>query len=144
MKKLLTVTNKEVELTFEQHRECLECEKPIADQEHAIRKFCEKYYDESGQVHDCKTHYHTNKNKPEREIHSNIIRDQKFFAKQISEMILKKGEEVTTEDLNAYDITLTESIKFEIKKNGTATSVFLNYTITSNPNTNHHIISTNE
>ena len=59
-------------------------------------------------------------------------------------MITKKGYEVTTDDLNAYDIQLSESLKLEIKSNGMATSHFLQYIITSNPITNKHKITKHE
>ena len=87
---------------------------------------------------------YTAKNKAERKIQSTLIRDHKYFAKQITTMISKKGYQVTTDDLDAYDVALSESIKLEIKKDGTAVSHFLQYTITSNPITNKHQITTHE
>lgn len=131
-------------LTYNNNRECLNCGNPLADQEHATRTFCKHYYDEFGKPHDCKSDYHSKKNKPAREIHSNIIRDHRFYSKQILEMIKKKGSEVITGDLNAYDIILTDAINIELKKDGRAICRFLDYTITSNPNTNHHTITSNE
>lgn len=133
-----------MEPSYEEKRQCMECGTPIPDQEHASRKFCEKYYDQHGQVHDCKTNYHTNKNKPVRAIYSHIIRDQKFYTRQINEMTQKKGYDVTTDDLNAYDIILTDSMSFKLNKDGTAIFQFLNYSILSNPVTNHHKITANE
>jgi ribosomal protein S27AE len=138
------MNNQYAHLTYEDKRACPNCGKPIADQEHATRKYCEKYYDQSGKVHDCKTDYNRTIDKPEREIHSTLIRDQKFFAKQISDMVSKKGYEVTTDDLTAYDISLPESLKLEIKSNGTAISHFLQYIITSYPVTNTHKITCHE
>ncbi len=132
------------QLTYNKKRECLQCGKPIADQKHATRIYCEKYYDQSGKVHDCKTDYNRALDEPERKIHSDLIRDQKFFAKQITAMIAKKGHEVTTDDLNAYDISLPESLKLEIKSNGIAISHFLQYTVTSYPTTNTHKITHHE
>lgn len=131
-------------LTYADERKCLSCGKPIADQEHALRKYCDKYYDQSGKVHDCKTDHHRILDKPARQIQTNIIRDHIFFTKQIAEMTTKKGYEVTTDDLNAYDISLAQSLKLEIKSNGIATSHFLQYLITSYPATNTHKITTNE
>ena len=130
--------------TYNDERKCLQCGKPIADHEHAARKFCDKYSAESGKVYDCKTTYHRINDKLDREIHGGIIRDQKFFSNQITDMIAKKGFEVTTDDLNAYDIQLAESLKLEIKSNGMATSHFLQYIITSNPITNKHKITRHE
>lgn len=132
------------QLTFDSNRKCLYCGKLIADQEHATRKYCEKYYDQLGKVHDCKTDHHRIIDKNEREVQSTLIRDQKFFTRQISEMITKKGYEVTTDDLNAYDISLAQSLKLEIKDNGIATSHFLQYVITSYPATNTHKITKHE
>lgn len=131
-------------LTYANERKCLSCGKAIADQEHAIRKYCEKYYDQSGKVHDCKTDHHRTIDKPERESHGAIIRDQKFFTKQISDMVSRKGYTVTTDDLNAYDISLSESLKHEIKNNGIAISHFLQYIITSSPITYTHKITRHE
>lgn len=131
-------------LIYADGRKCLSCGKPIADHEHATRKHCKVYYDQWGKVHDCKTNRHRIMDKPEREVHGTIIRDQKFFAKQITQMVAKKGYEVTTNDLNAYDISLPDSIKLEIKNNGIAISHFIQYTITSYPTTNTHKIIRHE
>ncbi len=131
-------------LTFEKNRKCLHCGEPIADHEHATREFCEKFYDECGKVHDCKTDYHRINDKPERLNHSNLINHHKSITNRISGMVLKKGYTVSTDDLDAYDISLADSLRFEMECDGTLISYFLEHLIISNPITNQHIIKEHE
>lgn len=139
-----TTPGKIRELSYLLERKCLNCGTPIPDDEHAARLFCDKYYDENGKVNDCKTTWHRINDKLQREIHSNLIRDHKYFSMRIMEMTMKKGYEVTTDDLNAYDIILSNSLKQDIKKDGIAISYFLQYSITSNPVTKTHKIIRHE
>ena len=127
--------------SYENGRRCLYCSKPIADQEHAARVFCEKYYDEMGKVHDCKTIYHRKHEKPDKLIQNSIGNSHRVISNKISSMICNRGLTVSTEDLNAYGIELTKAISFEIMSDGTLTTIFLGYRIVSNPKTNQHLIS---
>jgi len=144
MRKLVKNIYPATQPTFEKNRKCLHCGEPISDQEHATREYCEKFYDESGKVHDCKTTYHRINDKPERLNHSNLINHHKSLGNRISGMILKKGYTVTTDDLNAYDVILSDSIRFDLKNDGTLISYFLEHTIISNPVINQHTIKEHE
>ena len=130
--------------TYDQKRECLNCGAPIADQEHATRTHCPKTYDENGKVIDCKTALARINDKQDRELQRKLINAQKFITSQIDTLIIKKGNEVNTDDLTAYDIKLTDSLNYAITPDGTLTSVFLKHRIVSNPVTNRHKIEINE
>lgn len=126
--------------TFVLGRKCWNCGKPIADNEHAARVFCENSRDSTGKVQDCKTQYHRMMDFEEREKLREFKSTQRFIADQLSTLILKKGNIVSTTDLDAYDISLTNSMNYEIADDGTLTSFFLKHTIISNKN-NHKILS---
>lgn len=127
-------------LTYLKNRECRNCGKPIADQEHASRIHCPKIYDEFGRVIDCKTTLARINDQSDREMHRNLINEQKLFNSRIKALIEKKGVEVYTDDLTAYDIILSDALKFNLSPDGVLTTYFFYYSITSNPNTNKHKI----
>jgi hypothetical protein len=127
-------------VTFEQGRKCRMCGAPIADQEHAAREFCKITHDENGKVKDCKTTFHRLADADEREKYRQIINTQKFIKEQLDLLINKKGNEVITEDLDAYDIELSNPINYEMSSAGVLTSYFLKHKIISNPITQKHKI----
>ena len=130
--------------TFKDGRKGPYCGEPIADQESAKRIYCEKTYNELGKVRDCKTNYHRKNDKPERDIHRSLINEHKSIDDRIEEMIQKKGFEVNTQDLDAYDIDLSGSITYILKPTGHLESFYLFYKITSNPINNSHKIEKHE
>ena len=129
-----------IKLTFNLNRACRQCGQPIADQEHATREFCDKYYDETGKVYDCKTDFHRENDKPERDAHRSLINYHKEIANRINQLLVNKGEIVKTGDLDAFNIELSKSLEYSIKENGEMTSIFIGYNIISNPLTNNHKI----
>jgi len=133
-----------IEPTYFDGRDCDHCSKPIADQEHATRRFCEKTKDIYGNVIDCKSDFHRDKEAPDKAIQVEIINNHKALARRITELLSKKSPIVTTQDLDAYDIDLQHSLEYFIKPNGELTSIFLVHTIITNPLTKTHKIVTND
>ncbi len=127
-------------LTFQLGRACKQCGEPIADQEHSTREFCDKYYDEYGKVYDCKTSYHRERDKPERDAQRDLINFHKEMAIRIHQLYTNRGDIVKTGDLDAFNILLTKSIEFGISENGEMTSIFMGFKIITNPLTNNHKI----
>lgn len=134
----------EIEQTFFEGRECEYCIEPIADQEHATRKFCKKTKDALGNVKDCKTDYHRQKEAPDKLVQNELINFQKGISNRMRDMIERKGLEVSTLDLEAYDIPLINSIEFQIKPNGELISTFLEHTIYTYPISGMHKIKPHE
>ena len=128
------------QFTYLKNRTCRHCGEPIADQDDLKKEFCEKTYNEFGKVKDCKTAHHRENDKPDRVMHARIINNQKAISTRLEFLIKKKGDQVSTEDLDTYEINLSESLNFKIEKNGTMISQFLNHTIISNPFTEIHKI----
>ena len=120
--------------TYKLKRECLNCGEPLPDQFSKKRTYCKEERDENGKLlKDCKGNYNRLMDMPENEVHREIIKDHKTVDERIESMVSKKGNIVSTADLNAYDINLTSSLKYKISRNGTLESDFLKYTIVSNP-----------
>jgi len=130
--------------TYKLKRECLNCGEPLPDQYSKKRMYCKEVRDEYGKLmQDCKGIYNRQLDKPELEVHREIIKEHKTVDDMIEAMVAKKGSVVSTADLVAYDIQLTSCLKYKISKNGTLESDFLKYTIVSNPNLHTHKIYTN-
>lgn len=126
--------------TYELDRECLFCHRPIPDQEHALRVHCPKTTNPDGTIRDCKSDRHSKDKFPEREKHRHIIKEKKSVSERIEAMVARKGYTVTTNDLDAYDINLTDSNLFGINESGISIGYFLDYKITSNPIYKTHLI----
>jgi hypothetical protein len=122
-------------------RACKYCSAPIHDKAHGASEFCPKTWDENGKVRDCKTAYHRENDKPEREIHAEYNGRNKAIKSRIEFLVKKHGDQVPTELLDTYDIDLTECMRYQIDPSGILTSYFLSYIIVSNPFNNIHKIS---
>lgn len=141
--KIFTAANGDSKFAYALGRVCKKCGAPIPDSEHASREFCPVTYDENGKVRDCKTAYHRNNDKGDREIFAKIIANHKNVTTRIEFLMQKKGTLVSTKDLDTYEINLSDAISFSISNNGIAVFTFLKHTITSNPFTEIHKISYN-
>ncbi len=104
-------------------------------------EFCPKTWDENGKVRDCKTAYHRENDKPEREIQAEYNGRNKAIKSRIEFLVKKHGDQVPTELLDTYDIDLMECMRYQIDPSGILTSYFLSYIIVSNPFNNIHKIS---
>jgi len=122
-------------------RACKFCSAPIHDKAHGASEFCPKTWDENGKVRDCKTAYHRENDKPEREIQAEYNGRNKAIKSRIEFLVKKHGDQVPTELLDTYDIDLTECMRYQIDPSGILTSYFLSYIIVSNPFNNIHKIS---
>jgi len=103
-----------------------------------------KTKDAKGNVFDCKTDYHREKEAPDKLIQNDIINKHKGIAKRINDLLSKKSFEVLTADLDAYDIDLSTCLEFKLKSNGELTTIFLEHTILTNPITKTHKILHND
>jgi hypothetical protein len=131
----------EEDKTFVNKRECRHCGEPIADQEHAAREFCEVIRNGDVLIKDCKTAYHRNLDLADRVKARNIINNLKDINLKIEAMTKKKGYIVSTDDLDVYEIKLTQAIDFR-EKGHEFEFEFLDYNIISNPISNQHKIYT--
>ena len=121
-------------------RFCDHCGRPLPQGEHGLRKFCPKWYDQFGQVHDCKSDFHTLKNKPQNDefrSYRNMVNND---AETIATILSKFGTEVTTAQLDAHDFKISRSIEYDITEDGKIVSQFHGYLIISNSLTQKHII----
>lgn len=134
-------TEKTVKFSYLLKRACKFCRAPIPDNAHGASEFCPKTWDENGKVRDCKTAYHRENDKPEREIQAEYSGRNKAIKSRIEFLVKKNGDQVTTEMLDTYEIELMECLRFNIESSGILTTYFLNYQIVSNPFNNIHKIS---
>ena len=134
-------TEKTGKFSYLLKRACKFCSAPIHDKAHGASEFCPKTWDENGKVRDCKTAYHRENDKPEREIQAEYNGRNKAIKSRIDFLVKKHGDQVPTELLDTYDIDLTECMRYQIDPSGILTSYFLSYIIVSNPFNNIHKIS---
>ena len=134
-------TEKTGKFSYLLKRACKFCSAPIHDKAHGASEFCPKTWDENGKVRDCKTAYHRENDKPEREIQAEYNGRNKAIKSRIEFLVKKHGDQIPTELLDTYDIDLTECMRYQIDTSGILTSYFLSYIIVSNPFNNIHKIS---
>jgi hypothetical protein len=134
-------TEKTGKFSYLLKRACRFCSAPIHDKAHGASEFCPKTWDDNGKVRDCKTAYHRENDKPEREIQAEYSGRNKAIKSRIEFLVKKHGDQITTEMLDTYEIMLTECIKYQVDPSGTLTTHFLNYQIVSNPFNNIHKIT---
>ena len=134
-------TEKTGKFSYLLKRACKFCSAPIHDKAHGASEFCPKTWDENGKVRDCKTAYHRENDKPEREMQAEYNGRNKAIKSRIEFLVKKHGDQVPTELLDTYDIDLTECMRYQIDPSGILTSYFLSYIIVSNPFNNIHKIS---
>jgi hypothetical protein len=137
-------TEKTGKFSYLLKRACKFCSAPIHDKAHGASEFCPKTWDENGKVRDCKTAYHRENDKPEREIQAEYNGRNKAIKSRIEFLVKKHGDQVPTELLDTYEIDLTECMRYQIDPNGILTSYFLSYIIVSNPFNNIHKISVHD
>jgi hypothetical protein len=134
-------TEKTGKFSYLLKRACKFCSAPIHDKAHGASEFCPKTWDENGKVRDCKTAYHRENDKPEREIQAEYNGRNKAIKSRIEFLVKKHGDQVPTELLDTYEIDLTECMRYQTDPLGILTSYFLSYKIVSNPFSNIHKIS---
>jgi hypothetical protein len=125
--------------TFKLGRACQYCGEPIEDQARATKMHCTRWKDEFGTVHDCKRRKHQLKHQPQEDILLDFSAKQRETSQQIEKVIAAHGDIVSTEVLNAYNITLSDNLNYSYHS-GLATAEFLGYKIITNPRLNNHKI----
>lgn len=125
--------------TYKLGRACLYCGEPIEDQARATKKHCTRWMDNEGVIHDCKRRKHHLIHKQEDDLLLDFSAKQREIKKQIEKILAAHGDVVSTEVLNAYNVTLSDNIKFSYHSN-LATSEFIGYQIITNPKQNNHQI----
>lgn len=124
-------------------RSCQFCGEPIEDQARPTKIHCTRWKDKNGQIHDCKRKKHQLKHQPYEDTLLDFSAKQRTTRQQIEKMIAAHGEIVTTEILNAYNVILSENLRFSYQS-GLATAEFLGYKIITNPKLNNHKIEKHE
>lgn len=126
-------------LTYHLGRACLNCGEPIEDQARSTRTHCPRWIDQTGKVHDCRRKKHQLKHQPQEDLLLDFSARQREISKQIEKVLAAHGDIVSTEVLNAYNITLSENLRFSYHSN-LGTSEFLGYKIITNPKSKTHQI----
>lgn len=124
------MTTPEEYYTYDNNRECLNCSAPIADQEHAATKFCERQVMPDGSIKSCKDDYHSAKNKEKNAPFLKLYNYHKKALEQIEKLQSHKGDTVTTEQLNQYGIRLDMPVKYDLNPAGKSTFYFIDYCFT--------------
>ena len=112
--------------TFKKQRKCLFCDTPIADQTHAIRKFCARIVLEDGSVKSCKDDYHIPRRKENEKHYKRIFELHKMQHKSIKKLYEEKGEIVTMDDIEQYNIYLNLRVE-QAKEYGKNYYFFVEY-----------------
>jgi hypothetical protein len=102
------------QFTYFQNRKCRYCRKPIPDQEHGLRKFCQTTDLPNGNRYSCKEFFHARKKKISNRKYCGIVKHFKKMDFALRRLINEKGNTVTVEDLNHFGINLQRPVEFVI------------------------------
>ena len=140
---MLKNKNQQDKPTYLLNRACEYCDERIADQAHSSRTHCE-YQNNDGTIKDCKTAKARENDLEERKYFENLKSEIKGIDKRIAMMIEKKGQNVSIQDLEAYDIHLDKPSELSPKENGQFTCRYYHYSIECNPHLQTFKILTND
>jgi hypothetical protein len=130
-KKVFDITGRPVK-TYKLKRACQFCGEPIADQERASKTHCTRYRDEFGIIHDCKRRKHQLKHQLDEDVLLDWCAMQRETKSKIEDVIKAHGDEVTLQNLDAYNIILHNGIRF-YDRSGSTVVEFLGYNIIVKP-----------
>ena len=118
-----------MEPTYYNKRKCQNCNSPISDQTHALRKSCPRIKLEDGTVLSCKDDFHSKRNRKDNQAYRNLIKHHKMMDKKITSLLRNKGENVTLEDINRYGIILNVPLQISKNEHGEFTYMFMHHSI---------------
>lgn len=116
--------------TFLKNRKCLYCKKPIADQQHATLKFCEHTLEPDSGIKNCKHAYHAALRKIKDDPYLKLEKHHKTTTKSIGVLLIKKGSNVSGDDLDQYGIQLNKPVEFNIPPSQKGCYSFIGFDIT--------------
>jgi hypothetical protein len=102
--------------TYKQGRKCLKCQKPIPDQVHGSRKYCEPKRLPDGTIDSCKDDYHIPIRKKRNAPFDMMAKHHRLMYERIDQLYKAKGDIVTSEHLNIHGISLNRPFQFDIQK----------------------------
>ena len=139
MKKFSSLPERGPTKTYKLKRACAYCSEPIEDQARASKIHCSRWMDEAGVIHDCRRRKHQLVHKLNDDLLLDFSARQREINQQIVKAVAAHGDVVSSEVLNAYNINLSENLKFHYRSNLT-TCEFLGFKIITNPKLNNHTI----
>lgn len=116
--------------TFTMNRKCKHCNEPIADQEHALRKFCSKKILPNGRSKNCKDRHNNANRKNENSKYNDLAKFHKKTDRSIAELMKSKGDTVTRDDLDYFKIDLRFPVEGRRTSKGQIKYYFICYIIT--------------
>lgn len=130
--------------TFHQNRSCKFCGTPIADQDHALRQFCERLTLPDGSIRSCKDDYWAQLRKQSQDPYQNIIK----YYKEIHDILVNSWrmnyKHLTMTDLDNLGVDLTKCLRLKINEDGTFSHYYLGFEIIIDPKINHAILKQND
>ena len=127
--------------SFNDNRKCQNCNAPISDQTHALRKSCPRQKMPDGSVISCKDDFHCKKNKKDNKSYRKFVAYHKFMEKRIELLLKHKGDTVYLEDLNRYGIDLKKPVEFSENEKKFYTYKFMHHSLIQFESNNFKIIN---
>jgi hypothetical protein len=123
-----------MEISYLNKRKCLHCGTPIADQEHGSTKFCEREVMPDGTIKSCHDDYHSERRKKINAPFMQLAYHQKQNHLKIGRLLEEKGEKVSLEQIDAYQIDLSKPIQIGVDGNRQFIFYFHQFAIQQLPN----------
>jgi hypothetical protein len=103
--------------TYVDKRKCLNCSKPIADQEHGLQKFCPREVLPDGSIKNCKDEYWSAIRREKMLPFIQFAYFQKDQCEIIGALAKRNQEYFSLEELNRHGINLHRPAFFKFENN---------------------------
>jgi len=120
--------------TFFDNRKCKfsKCQYPIADHEHATRKYCPKEVLPDGTIKNCKDDYWAVIKKEANTIYKEMELFHKLMAERLDHLFSLNLPEITVDIIENTGIELSKSL-FHFTENNISYFYFIDYAVVFNP-----------
>ncbi len=115
------------QFTYTQHRQCLCCKRPIADQASKARKFCVTETLPDGSIRSCHDDYNAKLRVEKNEPYKFMFDHHKKMTYLIHLLQQAKGTELNSSDINEFGIKLNMCALHEINSEGIHTFYFVDF-----------------
>jgi hypothetical protein len=126
--------------TYHLERECPTCFEPIADQMHALRKYCPREVLEDGTIKSCKDDYHSPLRKLKKAPFKGFAVHHEMMRNRLQLLLRRHGEGVNIELINRYGIILARAAETEYTDEDSKIFYFVEYAVLETKNNQYKII----
>lgn len=115
--------------TYNHGRKCPNCSKPIADQKHGLRKYCERVQFDDGSILNCHDDFNSARDKIRKAPFKVFATHQENMRDRLRSLFNRQGEIVSVELLNRWGIMLNRPAEIEWTNDGSQIFYFIEFAV---------------